>query len=341
MQVLEKVRGEDENGLASALVASSTAPLLLLDEHCRVVDASPTFCASYDVDCATIEGQALSGLGDGEWDSPKLASLLSAVLGGLDIPAYEMDLVRSGHEVRRLVVTARKLAYPDLVGKRVLLTITDITEARASERLRDDLIHDKQLLLAELQHRVGNSLQIISSVLMQSARTVQSDETRTHLHDAHHRIMAVATLQKQLSVTQVGQVELRPYLTELCKSIAASMIPDQERLKLIAEVGEGTMGADQSVSLGLIVTELVINSLKHAFPGRRRIGQIHVKWSSQGDQWTLTVTDNGIGMKQRDSPPHPGLGTSIIEALSRQLKADIEVFDCGPGAGVKVSHPAS
>ncbi|MGO7668364.1 histidine kinase dimerization/phosphoacceptor domain -containing protein, partial [Rhizobium ruizarguesonis] len=76
--------------------------------------------------------------------------------------------------------------------------ITDVTDARAEARLKDDLVRDNAILLQEVQHRVANILQIIASVLMQSARRVHSEEARGHLHNAHHLVMSIAALQRQL-----------------------------------------------------------------------------------------------------------------------------------------------
>ena len=82
--------------------------------------------------------------------------------------------------------------------------------------------------------------------------------------------------------------------------------------------------AEASVSLGLIVTELVINALKHAFP-RHRKGKICVDYRSDGRAWTLSVRDTGIGMPEDAADAKPGLGTGIVEALARQLGATVEV----------------
>src|SRR5438128_2593304 len=83
---------------------------------------------------------------------------------------------------------------------------------------------------------LDGALRIIASVLMQTARRVQSEETRGYLHDAHHRIMSVASMQRQLAVTRQGSVELGPYLTELCASIGASMIRDHKKVVLNVEI---------------------------------------------------------------------------------------------------------
>jgi two-component sensor histidine kinase len=172
---------------------------------------------------------------------------------------------------------------------------------------------------------------------MQSARKVQSDETRGHLYDAHQRVMSVAALQKQLATSSVADVELRPYFTALCESIGASMIRDHHHLSLDVHVDESITSADVSVSLGLIVTELVINALKHAFPADRG-GQIKVDYTSHGPNWRLSVTDNGVGMPADAAHAKAGLGTSIVQALTRQLNASIKVVDANPGTAVSVAH---
>ncbi len=172
---------------------------------------------------------------------------------------------------------------------------------------------------------------------MQSARQVQSEEARTHIHDAHHRVMSVAAVQKQLAASRIGDVELGPYFTELCHSIGASMIRDHNQLSLEVSADKSVTTADVSVSLGLIVTELVINALKHAFPGHR-VGKILVDYQSHGDAWTLSVADDGVGMPEGTEAPAPGLGTGIVEALAKQLHASVEITDTDPGTTVAIVH---
>jgi two-component sensor histidine kinase len=320
-----------------ALVASSQAPLVLLDDELIVVAASHSFARIFEVQPDPV-GARLADLGEGEWNVPQLNSRLRATIAGVAaIDAYEMDLVRKEHQPRCLVLNVRKLDYFDCDNIRIVLTVADVTAARLAEKLKDDLVREKQILLQELQHRVANSLQIIASVLMQSARRVQSKESRHHLHDAHHRVMSIATMQRQLAASRLGQVELRPYFTDLCASIGASMIADRQRLSLTATVDNSAVGADVSVSLGLIVTELVINALKHAFPGHDSVGKIAVDYLAEGTGWTLSVSDNGIGTPAGERAK-PGLGTGIVEALSRQLDASVRVSDASPGTTVSIIH---
>jgi two-component system, sensor histidine kinase PdtaS len=324
--------------LALAVIASSTAPLLLLSEDLTLIAASKSFCRAFQIDPQSVAGHTLGQLGGGEWDVPQLTTLLRATASGYaDVEAYEIDLCRPGQNDRRLVLNAQKLDYGNGESVRLLLAVSDVTHARIAEKLKDDMLKEKAVLLQELQHRVANSLQIIASVLMQSARKVQSEESRSHLYDAHHRVMSVAALQQHLASSKAGDVELRPYFTALCESVGASMIRDHNQVSLDVTVDESVTSADVSVSLGLIVTELVINALKHAFPGDRN-GKIKVDYRSNGPNWTLSVTDNGVGMPGDAVAAKPGLGTSIIEALAKQLQAAIKVDDADPGTAVSVAH---
>jgi two-component sensor histidine kinase len=325
--------------LALALIAASDAPILLLDAAFTVIAASASFSQAFQIDPAATAGSSLFALGAGEWDVPQLRSLLKLALSGpAPVGAYEMDLKRSGRTPRRLVITAHQLVYDDPANLRLMLAVSDVTDARLADRLKDDLLREKAILYQELQHRIANSLQIIASVLMQSARRVNSAQTRGHLFDAHSRVMSVAALQRQLAASNVGEVRLRDYFAELCQSIGDSMIQDPERLRLTVEVDDSLAQPEVSVSLGLIVTELVINALKHAFPANRG-GDIHVSYSTDAPDWTLAVTDNGVGLP-RDGVRKVGLGASIVEALAKQLGAKVATADARPGASVSIAHRA-
>lgn len=322
-----------------ALVVLCHEPLLFLSSNLKIIAASTSFCSAFGINPATVSGKQLSALGAGEWAMPKLASLLNATASGsARIEAYEIDLKRPNQKTRALVMNAQILddGTDDI---RLLVAVTDVTDAREDARLKDDLLNERAILVQEVQHRVANSLQIIASVLMQSARRVQSEEARGHLHDAHHRVMSIAAVQKQLSTATGGKVVVGAYLSQLCESLGASMIADNDRLSIAVTADDTSVEAGVSVSLGLIVTELVINSLKHAFPDQPK-GQITIAFASEGRDWTLSVTDNGIGMPKGQAAPKAGLGTGIIEALTKNLQSEIEVSSAEPGTIVTIRHRA-
>jgi two-component sensor histidine kinase len=197
------------------------------------------------------------------------------------------------------------------------------------------------VLLDEIQHRVTNSLQIIASIILLKAKSVDSEETRRHLHDAHHRVISVAAVQQHLHASAaIGSIEMQPYLTRLCEALAFSMIGD-ERPIVLKVLGEGGIASCRNAeSLGLIVTELVINSLKHAFNERTSGGQISVAYEVSGTDWRLSVADNGVGKPNGvlAQPKKGGLGTGIVTALAKQLDAQVETLSGPQGTTVSLTH---
>ncbi|UJW84422.1 sensor histidine kinase [Devosia sp. SL43] len=326
------------SSLMLAIVITSNTPIILLDRDLRVVAASASFCSAFGLDPASVPGSLLAELGGGEWNVAQLmAGLVSAMSGKSAINGYEMALKRTGQGDRDLVLEAHRLHYGKDEDIRIMLSVVDVTTAKAAEKLKDNLLREKAILLQELQHRVANSLQIIASVLMQSASTSGSEEARGQLNDAHDRVMSVASLQRQLAASRLGDVDLRSYFTDLCRSIGASMIRDRSKISIEVTCDDSVAVSEVSVSLGLIITELVINGLKHAFPAKRK-GKIVVDYRSDGADWTLTVCDDGVGMPTSPGSAKPGLGTSIVEALARQLGAAIVVTNARPGTHVAVEH---
>ena len=172
------------------------------------------------------------------------------------------------------------------------------------------------------------------------ARTVQSEETRLHLQDTHKRVMSVAAVQEQLHVLgTIGSIEIAPYLSKLCDALAISMIGDSRPITLKVIGARGTATSRQAESIGLIVTELVMNALKHAFPDEKLVGEINVSYDRAGTNWKLSVSDNGIGRRDGTfAQKKAGLGTGIIKALSHQLNARVETLASARGTTVSITH---
>jgi chemotaxis protein methyltransferase CheR len=201
------------------------------------------------------------------------------------------------------------------------------------------LLRHKDTLLQEVHHRVGNKLQIIASMLAVDARKVHSEEARLHLKNAHRRILAVAAVQQQLRTSRAGgDFQLAPYLRQLCENLTASVVGDATRIAIDVRADAGTVSPAVAMNMGLIVTELVINALKHAFIAETAVGRIVVTYRVEGHGWRLTVSDNGVAKPNGDrNPTATGLGTGIVAALVRQLDGRIETSTGPNGLGTSVS----
>jgi chemotaxis protein methyltransferase CheR len=186
----------------------------------------------------------------------------------------------------------------------------------------------------EMKHRVANSLQIIASILMLKAHAVASEETREHLRDAQQRVISVAEVQAHLhSVEGIEQIEVRPYLIKLCSGLAKSMTGPAHPITIEAVASEGTLSSARAVSFGLIVTELVINAIKYAFPTGSAVAHIRVAYETSERSRRLTVADNGIGQQQHEASSG-GLGTAIVEGLAKQLGGAVSTTSTTEGLTV-------
>ena len=323
--------------LTLAVVTASPEPLLLLDGQLTVIAASTSFCSVFGIDEAHLTGKPLYDLDGGKWDNAELRTLIAETLSGDEAQETgDIELHRPRQPVRHLVVHAKRLVYLDLEQTRILVAVSDVTDAQADAAQKDEAARGNRVLLQEVRHRVANSLQIIASILLRNARMSKSDDTRSHLQNAHNRVMSVAALERLLSTSEAGDIEVHGYFTRLCENISASMIGDVDDVSLIVKGGNGVVEARVLVSLGLIVTELVINALKYAFPAGRP-GKITVDYNFHGPDWILCVRDDGVGMPS-GAPIRTGLGTSIVAALAGQLHASIEITPKAPGTQVSVAH---
>jgi two-component sensor histidine kinase len=331
---------EDACALAQAMVDTVRAPLIVLDKELRVVAASRSFYEKFSANPDETRGKHFYQLGDGEWDIPKLRLLLEKVIPDQDaIDEYEVehDFPRVGRRV--MLLNARIVRY-EKAHTNILLGIEDVTVERDLEREKDDLLRQKEVLLDEVQHRVANSLQIIASIIMMKALSVESEETRRHLHDAHTRVVSVAAVQQHLHTSAaVGTMEMQPYLSKLCEALADSMIGEDQSIS-VKVLGKGGIATCRDAeSLGLIVTEVVINALKHAFNADTKDGQIAVSYEVSGTDWKLSVSDNGIGKPDGVfAQPKTGLGTGIVKALAKQLDSQVVTLSGPEGTTVSVTH---
>lgn len=346
MPLFDKI--EDARSLAQIVVETVREPLLVLDHTLKIMVASASFHKSFQIDPLDTPDRQLFALDDGAWDIPALHVLLERSLA--DQPVVEGFLVeqefpRIGHRI--FLLHARKVLGTDDGRALILLGFEDITDRRAIEHEKellqhktDDLLQQKEILLEEMQHRIVNSLQIIASILMLKARAVTSEESRQHLQDAHRRVMSVAAVQQHLhSSGRSDQVEIAPYLSKLCASLAQSMIGETNPATLTVKADKGLVLSSEAVSLGLIVTELVINALKYAFPDPAKVGLVTISYEVNGTDWKLSVSDNGIGRAENSGPPAKGgLGTSLVKALAQQLEAKVATINGPAGMNVSVTH---
>jgi two-component sensor histidine kinase len=336
---------------AQTVMETVREPVLVLDGEFKIVSASGSFFRSFKIDPENTLGQNLFGLDSGAWNVPALHQLLERIIPAHSVMEdFEIShaFPRIGH--RTFLLHARRAFNDNDERMTIVIGFEDVTDRRAIEHEKevlrkraDSLLLQKEMLLAEMQHRVVNSLQIIASILMLKARAVTSDETRLHLQDAHRRVMSVATVQQHLHSSGIDEkIEIGPYLTKLCASLAESMIGESRPALLQVVADKGAMASADIVSLGLIVTELVINCLKYAFPEHEKSAAVTVCYETNDTGWKLSVSDNGVGRTDAGGVSgRGGLGTSLVNALANQLDATVSSTTSTSGLSVSIVHTAS
>ena len=327
--------------LAQAIVDTVRDPLVVLDRNLRVLAASRSFFQTFRLVGDDVHGRLIYEIDDGQWDIPELRHLLETITTNRSaIEGYEVDREFPATGRRIMLLNAREVFFEDGARTTVLLAFEDITARRAIEQRVQDLLREKDMLLEEMQHRVANSLQIIASILLIKARTVQSEEARLQLVDAHQRVLSVSAVQQHLHLSGRNEsVEIGSYLSKLCETLAQSMIGDSRAISLKVEADSGTAISREAVSIGLIVTELVMNALKHAFPDPKPDAAILVSYKVAESDWKLTISDNGVGKPDvKASKIKAGLGTSLIQALAKQLDARVDIASDYHGTAVSMTH---
>ena len=245
------------------------------------------------------------------------------------------------HEELALLLSEDKEAGQCEMGTRLfdeLEILRDLNERQELEKARQALeLKDRQreLLLKEVDHRIKNSLQIVSNLLYLQGRTAGAAEPQ--FRNAAARITAIAAVHSQLHKSDyIGTVQLNEYLTGLCREIAAASSSSDRTCSIIIDAVPLTISNDMAVPLALIVNELLTNAIQHSQP----VGQgkaIHLAVCSHSDNFSVSVSDPGSG----PDPAHTtsGLGTRLVDALTQQIKATITKQNSVGGYTVVVTVP--
>jgi two-component sensor histidine kinase len=195
-------------------------------------------------------------------------------------------------------------------------------EVHASRDRYAALAAEREVLLREVNHRIGNSLQIITSLLHLQANSTTQDDVKAALTNAVGRVAAVAQVHRRLYTSHdLKNVMLNQYLDALLGDLRRSAEGNRmSRLTLKADTIE--IDPDRAVAIGIIVNELVMNAVKYAYPDGP--GPIDVDLHVQGDDLVLSIADNGVGLNGKTDPRSTGMGQRIVAAMASKLEASVE-----------------
>jgi two-component sensor histidine kinase len=320
--------------LAQTIVDTVRDPLVILEGDMTVASVNRAFLGLFRVAADRVVGRKLKDLGENQWDVAGLSALLAKVVPDeAAFDGFEIEDEFPGLGRRIFKLNARKVYRPGNHVTRLLVVLEDVTEARLLERHRD-------ILAAELAHRIKNSLQIITSFVSFEIRRAAEPCVEGY-RAMQARIGAVAELYDVISRSAaLGPVPVLPYLSGIAASLHSSLIGEAIDIEILVKAEPLLIDADKAVSIGLIVNELATNAVKHAFPAGG--GRITLAMERRDDDLLLIVSDDGVGHDQaRSSGVRSGLGSRFVDAFVKQLGATMDRATGAGGTTITVKLPAS
>jgi len=244
-----------------------------------------------------------------------LENVSARINGKMAKPAEYTALAKNGRKFPVLLYASPIVRQGKPAGLRGL--IVDITERKMIEDQLKAALREKEVLLREVHHRVKNNMQVISSLLNLQAGRITDPELRGPFQESQGRVQAMGLIHETLYRSDsLGAIDFREYLSGLARSLFQAYATSSGRIALKIEAEKVELGLDQAVPLGLVINELISNSLKYAFPGGRR-GEISIQARSlDEEEIELSVSDNGVGLPQDfDWRGARTLGLNIVSGL--------------------------
>ena len=224
-------------------------------------------------------------------------------------------------------------------GVLVSSAIRDISERQEAERLLEAL-HEKEVLLKEIHHRVKNNLAVISSLFYLQSTYTEDEATIRVLQESQERVRCMALVHESLYRSEnLASVDFGAYAADLCEKLFRTYAPSGGDVRLRKEVHPMHVSIEAAIPCGLILNELMTNALLHAFPDGRA-GEVLVAIEQEAGRNVLRVADTGVGCPEPAVQERPTLGLHLIRSLTRQIDATFELIDRRPGTEARVIFPA-
>lgn len=254
----------------------------------------------------------------------------------LEMPKNALELKKSGYaEYEMIHVTKNGGKIPvevnnhifNFKGKTVALAISrDITERKEAEKLLKESLREKEMLLKEIHHRVKNNLMVISSLLNLQSQYIKDKEVLGIFKESQSRAKSMAMIHERLyRSSDLKRIDFGEYIKTLATDLFRTYVHDSSLIKLNMDVEDIMLDINTAVPLGLIVNELVSNSMKHAFPDKME-GKIEVDFKHKGSNFLLSVSDNGVGLPEDvDFKNTESLGLQLVNSLVNQIDGEINL----------------
>jgi PAS domain S-box-containing protein len=259
------------------------------------------------------------------------------VIGVITLQDYNKEYAFEESQLELLTTIASQAAIA-LGNSNLFATLQqELEEKKEAEKRIKASLQEKELLLQEIHHRVKNNLQIMSSLLRLQSSHFNDTSIKQIFKESENRIKAMAIIHNKLyTSSNYDKVDFTDYIRTLAQNLFLSYGTDSERINTNIELDNILLNIDTAIPCGLIINELLSNSLKYAFPGKKK-GTILISMNSNGDNVTLTVKDDGIGFKKNvDINDSKTLGLKLVYLLSHQMDGQIETNSSSKGTEFRI-----
>jgi two-component system, chemotaxis family, CheB/CheR fusion protein len=319
---------EESRNYATAIVETVREPLVVLNTNLRVITANQSFYQIFQMLPAQTEHRSIFELGQGEWNIPQLRSLLEDILPNNNpLQNFEVaqDFAHLGH--RTMLLNACQITQAG-TGQMILLAIDDITARKQAEAQIQTTLHEKEVLLREIRHRVKNNLQVISSLLSLQSNRVTDPQASQILQDSQSRVQAIALMHEILHQSpNLAELNFGDYVQSLVAHLFRSYnLRPNEIIARVLVPPAIAIHPDQAVLCGLIINELVTNALKHGFLDDRQ-GEVSVQITvNPSHGLTLAVSNSGDSLPADfDLQALQSVGLNLVLNLVQQLKGILQL----------------
>ncbi len=300
-----------------ALIEQAVDAVMVHDEHGQMLMANERVCQSLGY---TLEEMLALRVPDFEMNvqSAKVAENWEKMKNGASMSVDGLHRRKDGSTFPVEV----HVGLVQFDGKQVMLAIArDVTQRKRHEAEMKASLHEKEVLLKEIHHRVKNNLQIICSLMNMQSDGIDDPVMREACHQTKNRVRSMALIHEQLYQSpDLAFIDLSEYLGTLAASIQRSATETGGRIRFALDCEKVALDIDRAVPCGLIVNELVTNALKYAFPDGRS-GTVTLQLRAENTRVTLTVRDDGIGMEPNfDWRESDSIGLQLVSALTEQLE---------------------
>lgn len=307
--------------------------ILFINSDGQIIEANESAEKAYGYSREELVSLSITDLRNTQTLQPVKDQMSQAVEQGI---LFETEHRRSDGSLFPVEVSSIGI---NIGGSRILLNIIrDITGRKQTETQIINSLREKETLLREIHHRVKNNLAVISSLLELQADRIQDPELRGFFDESRQRIKSIALVHEKLYGTaDMSLINFSDYIQSIVMDLLSLYQIRGRDITTRFTLDDIRLDVDTAIPCGLIINELVTNSLKHAFPDRRN-GELSIFFTKSGSSLTLKVEDNGIGLPDNFDHKQTGtLGLQLVNALTRQLRGNVQFLSDNGGSTIVIT----